>query len=158
AARAGELAERADRLARFLDLLAGESGGGPAGVPMQELRGVLDWPVAGEVEHGFGFRLDPRYRTRIPHNGLTIGARHGEPVRAVYPGEVLFAAPFEGYGPTAVVLHPGRVFTLYAGLDELAVERGQRVLLGEALGTAGGSLYFEVRVDNRPEDPRGWLR
>lgn len=158
AARAGELGERAERLARLLDLLAGQSGGGPAGVPIQELRGVLDWPAAGEVTAGFGFRLDPRYRTRIPHNGLTLATRPGDPVRAVYAGEVLFAAPFQGYGPTAVVLHPGRVFSLYAGLGELAVEPRQTVDLGQPLGRAAGSLYFEIRVGERPEDPRQWLR
>ena len=158
AARTGELAERAERLTRFLDLLAGQSGGGPAGVPMQEVRGVLDWPVTGEVTAGFGFRLDPRYRTRIPHNGLSLDTRPGDEVRAVYPGEVLFAAPFQGYGPTAVVLHPGRVFSLYAGLSELAVEPRQTVALGERLGRAGDSLYFEIRVGEKPEDPKGWLR
>lgn len=158
AAEAGELSERAERLARFLDLLSGQSGGGPSGVPIQELRGVLDWPAAGEVTAAFGFRLDPRYRTRIPHNGLTIATRRGDAVRAVYPGEVLFAAPFQGYGPTAVVLHPGRVFSLYAGLDELAVEPRQAVALGEPLGRAGESLYFEIRVGDKPQDPRHWLR
>lgn len=158
AAEAGELSERAERLARFLDLLSGQSGGGPAGVPIQELRGVLDWPADGEVTTGFGFRLDPRYRTRIPHNGLTLATRRGDAVRAVYPGDVLFAAPFQGYGPTVVVLHPGRVFSLYAGLDELAVEPRQAVALGALLGRAADSLYFEIRVGERPEDPRRWLR
>jgi septal ring factor EnvC (AmiA/AmiB activator) len=158
AARAGELGERAERLARFLDLLAGQSGGGPAGIPIQELQGVLDWPVAGDVTAGFGFRLDPRYRTRIPHNGLTIATRAGDEVRAVYAGEVLFAAPFQGYGPTAVVLHPGRVFSLYAGLAALAVEPRQTVELGQPVGRAADSLYFEIRVGERPEDPRRWLR
>jgi septal ring factor EnvC (AmiA/AmiB activator) len=158
AAQAGELSERGERLARFLDLLSGQSGGGPAGVPIQELRGVLDWPLAGEVTAGFGFRLDPRYRTRIPHNGLTLATRRGDAVRAVYPGEVLFAAPFQGYGPTVVVLHPGRVFSLYAGLGELAVAPRQAVTLGEPLGRAADSLYFEMRVGDKPEDPRLWLR
>lgn len=158
ASEAGELSQRAERLERFLGILSGQSGGGPAGVPMQEVEGVLDWPVAGEVTAGFGFRLDPRYRTRIPHNGLTIATRRGAEVRAVYPGEVLFAAPFQGYGPTAVVLHPGRVFTLYAGLEELAVEPGRSLALGETVGRAAESLYFEVRVDNAPQDPRRWLR
>jgi len=157
-ARAGELAERAERLGRFLGLLSGAHGERPAGVPMQEVKGVLDWPVEGRVTAAFGFRLDPRYRTRVPHHGLTLETRPGEPVRALYPGQVLFAAPFRGYGPTVVILHPGRVFTLYAGLDELAVEARQEVELGQPVGRTAGSLYFEVRVEDRPEDPRGWLR
>ena len=26
------------------------------------------------------------------------------------------------------------------------------------LGAAGERLYFEIRVDNRPEDPLSWIR
>lgn len=160
ARRSEELADKARRLEELLDLLAGEGSGGdgPAGTPVQRFRGVLDRPVEGEVSVVFGPRLDPRYRTRVPHNGLTFAAPPGSEVRAVYAGEVLYAAPFQGYGPTVVVHHPGRVFTLYAGLATLAVERGEAVALGRTLGTAGGDLYFEVRLEKRPEDPERWLR
>jgi septal ring factor EnvC (AmiA/AmiB activator) len=157
AQRADELADRERKMSRFLDLLAG-GGGDPAGTPIQQFRGVLDPPVAGEVSAGFGPRLDPRYRTKVPHNGLSLTTRAGDPVHAVYAGEVLYAAPFQGYGPTVVVHHPGRVFTLYAGLSELAVEVGQKVSLGETLGRAADELYFEVRVEKQPQDPEQWIR
>jgi septal ring factor EnvC (AmiA/AmiB activator) len=158
AQRAGELADRERKMSRFLDLVAGESGADPAGTPIQELKGVLEPPVAGRVTAGFGPRLDPRYRTRVPHNGLSYATTPGAPVAAVYAGKVLYAAPFQGYGPTVVVHHPGRVFTLYAGLGALAVEVGQEVALGQPLGRADDDLYFEVRVEKRAEDPAGWLR
>lgn len=160
AERSEELADKARRLEELLDLLAGQgaAGGGPAGTPVQRFRGVLDRPVAGEVSVPFGPRLDPRYRTRVPHNGLTFATAPGSEVRAVYAGEVLYAAPFQGYGPTVVVHHPGRVFTLYAGLATLAVERGETIDLGATLGTADADVYFEVRVDKQPEDPLLWLR
>ena len=157
AERAGVLTDREEKLRRLLDLLAGR-GGEPEGTPIQSFRGVLEQPVGGEVTAGFGPRLDPRYRTRVPHNGLTLATTSGDEVRAVYAGEVLFAAPFQGYGPTVVVHHPGRVFTLYAGLGALAVERGDTVALGQAVGTAADSLYFEVRVEKKPQDPATWLR
>ena len=156
--RAGELADRERKMSRFLDLVAGESGGELAGSPIQELRGVLDPPVQGRVTAGFGPRLDPRYRTRVPHNGLSYATAPGTPVHAVYAGKVLYAAPFQGYGPTVVLHHPGRVFTLYAGLADLAVEVGQEVSLGQTLGRAAGELYFEVREEKKAEDPAGWLR
>ena len=158
AEQADALSDRERKMSRFLDLVAGESGGEPSGTPIQELRGVLDPPVAGRVTAGFGPRLDPRYRTRVPHNGLTYATAPGAPVSAVYAGKVLYAAPFQGYGPTVVVHHPGRVFTLYAGLADLAVEVGQEVALGATLGHAGGELYFEVREEKKAEDPAGWLR
>ncbi|MDP9122930.1 MAG: peptidoglycan DD-metalloendopeptidase family protein, partial [Acidobacteriota bacterium] len=158
-ARASQLTEKEQKLAAFLDLLYGrQSGGSLAGAPMQELRGVLDWPVRGQVTGRFGPRLDPRYQTRVPHNGIDIATTPGAEVRAVFPGKVLFAAPFEGYGPTVVVLHPGRVFTLYAGLAELKTSREGMVSLGDVVGLAADRLYFEVRVENRPEDPLIWFR
>lgn len=158
AGQAERLAEREKKLAGFLDLLYGKGPAELAGAPMQGLKGVLDWPIRARVTQGFGVRLDPRYKTEVPHNGLSLLTPPGGEVRAVYPGRVLFAAPFEGYGPTVVLLHPGRVFSLYAGLSDLRVARGGMVSLAETVGLASAELYFEIRVENRPEDPRAWLR
>ena len=156
--RAAELTNREQKLAAFIDFLYGTHGGPVSGVPIQDFRGVLDWPVAGRVTVAFGPRRDPRYRTLVPHNGVEIATAAGAEVHAVYPGKVLFASPFLGYGPTVVVHHPGRVFTLYAGLAGLSVGRDAMVSLGDVVGSAADSLYFEIRVENRPENPLDWLR
>lgn len=158
AAEAARLEDREAKLSSFLDFLFGRTDAPLSGRPIQEFRGVLDWPAPGRVTQGFGPRLDPRYGTRVPHNGVELAVTPGAGVRAVYPGKVLFAAPFRGYGPTVIVHHSGRVFTLYAGLEELAVGRDEVVELGEVVGLARETLYFEIRVENRPEDPRAWLR
>jgi septal ring factor EnvC (AmiA/AmiB activator) len=157
-ARAGELEHKVSRLAEFLDLLYGRNPEVLAGRPLQRYKGVLDWPVRGALIAGFGPRLDPRYRTRVPHNGLSLATPPGADVRAVFPGKVLYAAPFEGYGTTVVVHHPGRVFTLYAGLGELRVGQGAMLSLGDVVGLASSKFYFEIRVENRPENPLTWLR
>ena len=68
---------------------------------------MLDWPAPGRMVRGFGPRLDPRYGTRVPHNGIELAVEPGTPVRAVYPGKVLFAAPFRGYGPTVSTSRSG---------------------------------------------------
>ena len=158
AARTSELADREHRLANFLDFLYGRSTSSPAGTPMQQFRGVLDWPAEGRVTSGFGSILDPRYRTRVPHNGVDLAVAPGAEVRAVFAGKVLYAAPFQGYGNTVIVQHPGRIFTLYAGLAAMRVGAEDMVSLGDAVGLAAEKLYFEIRVENRPEDPLNWLR
>lgn len=158
AGRFDALAEREKKLANFLDFLYGRVDAVVSGRPMQEFRGVLDWPVAGTVVTRFGPRLDPRYGTRTPHRGVDLATAAGAAVKAVYPGKVAYAAPFEGYGQTVIVQHPGRVFTLYAGLARLGVAKGDVVTLHAALGEATERLYFEIRVENRPEDPLAWLR
>jgi murein hydrolase activator len=157
AGRAVELADRERKLAAFLDLLYGRSSTDLAGAPMQQFRGILDWPVAGRVVERFGPRLDPRYRTQVPHNGIDLETAVGAEVKAVYPGKVLYAAPFEGYGLTVVVHHPGRVLTLYAGLAELKKAKDDMVSLAETVGLASDRLYLEIRVENHPEDPVSWL-
>ena len=166
AEQARELEAKERKFTRFIDTLmadaeAGDGGDAaePAGTSIREFRGVLDWPVAEpKVKTEFGPRRDPRYLTEVPHNGLGLSVDVGTRVRSVYPGEVLYAADFEGYGPMVVVRHAGRVFTLYAGLQLLNVGPGDVLSLGDVLGASGESLYFEIRVENQPEDPRSWLR
>lgn len=157
---ADERAVLVDRSGRLEDLLVQVDGGGEAlaGRPMQDFRGVLDRPIVGSVIRGFGPRRDPRYRTLVPHNGLQFAGLADAGVRVVYPGRVLYAEVLEGYGETVIVLHPGRVFSLYAGLEGIAVGRDELLSLGQVIGTAGGGLYFEIREDNRPVDPARWIR
>jgi septal ring factor EnvC (AmiA/AmiB activator) len=155
--RSDALAEQAQKLSNLLAFLYGRSPN-PAGTPIQGFRGVLDWPVAGRVSIPFGPRLDPRYRTKVPHNGITLQTRAGAEVEAVFPGKVAFAAPFQGFGQTVIVQHAGRAFTLYAGLAQPRVGQGAVLSLGQLLGVAGETLYFEIRIENRPQDPLLWLR
>ncbi len=157
ASRAVELAAEAARLSQLFADLSGQAA--PlAGMPMQSFRGTLERPAGGEVAIRFGPRPDPRYGTRVPHNGIEIATHPGSAVRVVYPGKVLYAAPFRGLGPTVIVLHPGKMFSLYAGLEGVRVSKGDMVPIGQALGAATDRLYFEIRLDNRPVDPLGWLR
>ena len=157
-ARAVRLADKERKLSNLMDFLAGRARTPLSGQSIHGFRGVLDWPARGDLAQGFGDRRDPRYGTRVPHNGIALNTVAGLPVRAVYPGKVLFAAPFEGYGPTVVVQHSGRVFTLYAGLARLGVRQDDILRLGQAVGSAAARLYFEIREENRPVDPLDWLR
>jgi septal ring factor EnvC (AmiA/AmiB activator) len=157
-ARANVLVERERKLGELISMLTGQLDSMPAGAPITRYRGVLDWPVAGRVIRGFGPRLDPRYGTRVPHNGLQLTTASLDQVRSIYGGHVLLAAPLEGYGLTAIVLHPGRIFSLYAGLAELKVAKDDVLSLGQVVGVVTGQFYFEIRVENRPENPVDWLR
>jgi septal ring factor EnvC (AmiA/AmiB activator) len=157
-ARAVRLAEKERKLSNLMDFLAGRARTPLSGQPIHDFHGVLDWPAQGDLAQGFGDREDPRYGTRVPHNGIALHTVAGTAVRVVYPGKVVFAAPFEGYGQTVVVHHSGRVFTLYAGLGRLGVRQDDILRLGQAVGSATARLYFEIREENRPVDPLDWLR
>jgi septal ring factor EnvC (AmiA/AmiB activator) len=157
--RASALRQREERLDRMITILVSEDRTVLDSTDVRQFKGVLDWPIAGEVVTEFGPRLDPRYRTQVPYNGVAIAAAPGaREVRSIYPGRVLFAAPFQGFGLTVVVQHAGAVLSLYAGLSELKVAKGDVVSLGHVLGSPSGELYFELREDNRAVDPLDWLR
>jgi septal ring factor EnvC (AmiA/AmiB activator) len=63
-----------------------------------------------------------------------------------------------------VVLDHGHgVYSLVTGLGTIHVKVDQRVTMGTRLGfasppTDGGNIYLEIRVNERPEDPRRWLQ
>lgn len=153
------LAEREKKLTQFLNFLYGQHSDNPlSGESITGFRGILDWPAKAKLKIRFGPRRDPQYGTTVPHNGITLTTTAGSPIRTVYPGKVLFAAPFQGWGPTVIVEHAGKVFTLYAGLKSLGVSQDDVLSLNQTLGRADDELYFEIRVDNIPQDPLPWLR
>ena len=126
---------------------------------------VVDDGELGELAFKVGHReLGHLHGEHVAHFGFskavwqelhTAGRIEGHPV---FPGKVLFAAPFEGYGTTVVVHHAGRGLTLYAGLSNCLVNQEDMVTLGQVVGSASDKLYFEIRVENRPENPLNWLR
>jgi septal ring factor EnvC (AmiA/AmiB activator) len=154
----GALADREGKLIDLLDRLSSVGGSTLEGREIQAYRGALDRPIVGSIVRGFGPRRDPRYKTMVPHNGLQFAGLRDEAVRAVFPGRVVFAGELEGYGPTVILLHQGRVFTLYAGLAGISVARDELVSIGQRIGRADSGLYFEVREENRPVDPAEWIR
>ncbi|WP_295707024.1 peptidoglycan DD-metalloendopeptidase family protein [uncultured Brevundimonas sp.] len=73
---------------------------------------------------------------------------------------VAYAGPLGGWGQVVILdLGPGWR-AVVAGLETLDVQAGQRVAGGETLGRSArnGQVYFELRRDERPIDPRPWLQ
>ena len=159
-----ELEEKARRLQRLVSVLSAQAGDA-SGLDVRSFRGALAWPVAGEVIEGFGRQRNPKFATYTTNNGVKIAAAPRVPVRAVFQGTVLFSQWFRGYGNLIILDHGNRVFSLYGNLIGPTVAVGERVATGQGIAQVGdaedgesGYLYFEVRQDNRPEDPREWLR
>jgi murein hydrolase activator len=163
--RLTELEEKARRLERLINLLSQQEGGGVVGQDIRSFQGALPWPVEGKVVEHFGRQRDPKFNTLTTNNGLKIAAAPGIPVRAVFQGTVLFSQWFKGYGNLIILDHGNRVFSLYGNLKSSAVAVGDRIAAGQTIAGVGesedsppGFLYFEIRQDNRPEDPQKWLR
>lgn len=159
------LEEKARRLQRLVDVLSQQKGGLAPQLDIRSVQGALAWPVQGKVVEGFGKQRNPKFSTWTINNGLKIEAVAGTPVQAVFEGTVLFSQWFKGYGNLIILDHGNRVFSLYGNVKSPLVAVGQRVATGQPIAGVGesedassGHLYFEIRQDNRPEDPHKWLR
>jgi septal ring factor EnvC (AmiA/AmiB activator) len=163
--RLAELEEKAKRLERLIDTLSRQKVGGAVAADIRTVQGALGWPVSGRIIERFGKQKDPEFATVTFSNGIRIAAQPGVAVRAVFPGTVLFSQWFKGYGNLIIVDHGNRVVSLYGNLKAPTVAPGERVNAGQGIAGVGdsedaqlGYLYFEIRQDNKPEDPQKWLR
>jgi septal ring factor EnvC (AmiA/AmiB activator) len=158
-----ELRERAARLESLVKKL--ESGKGrkytPTDGPFASQRGRLPWPVAGEVRVGFGRSRHAQLATLHESQGIEIAVVDERPITAVWPGRVLFAAPFRGFGQLLILDHGDGYYTLYAQASRLVRKVGDQVGGGEILAYSGHEgargVYFEIRHHGIPLDPADWL-
>jgi murein DD-endopeptidase MepM/ murein hydrolase activator NlpD len=127
--------------------------------------GTFIRPIAGApITSGFGYRTDPITGQQALHAGIDFGASCGTPIRAAGSGQVLSAAPNDGYGNATVINHGGGLATLYGHQSAFAVSAGQVVAQGQVIGYVGSTgkstgchLHFEVRVNGNPVSPLGYL-
>ena len=123
-------------------------------------KGQLSWPLKGRVAHSYGSRRSGELRWE----GWLIGAKAGDEVKAVHQGLVVFSKYLRGFGLLVIVDHSDGYLTLYAHNQELLKDTGDWVQSNEILSRAGDTggldkpaLYFEIRKDGNPADPKSWL-
>lgn len=104
------------------------------------------------VASGFGYRIDPIYKTPKMHTGLDFAAPIGTPIYATANGRVTFTGFEEGgYGNHIIVNHGYGYETLYGHMVRIKAKRGAVVKRGEILGWVGNTgkstgphLHYEV--------------
>ena len=97
------------------------------------------------------------------HTGLDFKAPRGTPVYAVHDGTVVKLAWHKAYGRMVILEVAPGVTVWYCHLSAVTVALGP-VKVGQQLGRIGSSgnafgphLHLEVRVDDRPTDPKPYL-
>ncbi|MBM3445935.1 MAG: M23 family metallopeptidase [Bacteroidetes bacterium] len=113
------------------------------------------------VSSGFGYRIDPLYKTVKFHPGLDFTAPQGTPVYATADGVVRVAGNLgNGYGNHIIIDHGYAYNTLYGHLFRLKAKRGQSVKRGEVIGYVGNTgkstgphLHYEVIKGKKHLDP-----
>jgi len=136
------------------------AGGGTAVVGT----GEFVRPTAGRVTSPFGMRRHPVHGDMRMHNGIDIGAPHGQAIVAADSGTVVTSQFNASYGNFIVISHGNGVSTLYAHLSTRQVSVGDTVTRGQRIGLVGSTgvstgphLHFEVIVNGSRVNPARWL-
>lgn len=127
-------------------------------------KGGLAWPVSNAVVTGrFGTQPHPTVKNvSISNSGIDFTIQGKGTVKSVFEGEVIGYKEIPGYKKMVIVQH-GSYFTVYSKLDEVNVDKGDKVKKGSVLGTtyadeSGKSqLHFELWKDKTKQDPEKWL-
>ncbi|HEY8389321.1 MAG TPA: M23 family metallopeptidase, partial [Parasegetibacter sp.] len=87
---------------------------------------------------GFGYRIDPIYKTTKFHAGLDFSAPQGTPIYASANGTVVIAGNLgNAYGNHVVIRHGYGYETLYGHMYRIKVKKGAKVKGGEIIGYIG---------------------
>ena len=128
--------------------------------PFAGMQGKLLLPVEGSISHRFG---NQRNQGKLQWHGLFIDAAEGESVYAVHYGRVVFSDWLRGFGLLMIISHGEGYMSLYGHNQALFRETGDWISAGEviaAVGDSGGQnktgLYFEIRIDGKPNNPQNW--
>ena len=117
---------------------------------------LFDWTVDdARLTRGF------LPKKRRPHLGIDLAAKRGTPILAAQGGLVIYTGrEFRGYGKMVLIESGKGWATLYAHMDKILVQEGQKISQGQMIGAMGRTgratgvhLHFEIRKDRGPIDP-----
>lgn len=122
-------------------------------------------PVANKdlkrIASGFGYRIDPVYKTTRFHAGLDFSAPTGTPVYTTGDGVVEKAgSEGDGYGYKVIIKHGYGYSTLYGHNSKVLVKVGQVVKRGETIALVGSTgkstgphCHYEVWKNGQKINP-----
>ena len=122
-------------------------------------------PVSNEtlerVASGFGYRIDPIYKTPKMHTGIDFTAATGTPIYATGDGVVQMSGYDNGgYGNHVIINHGYGYNSLYGHMKKIKARIGEKVQRGEVIGWVGSTgkstgphLHYEVIKNGKKIDP-----
>lgn len=122
------------------------------------------WPVRGTITSHYGNRADPFSGDAELHLGVDISALYNAQIHAPADGIILYSERKAAYGNLLIVDHGNGLTTRYGHLSRSLVKAGQKVKRSDIIGLVGTTgrttaphLHYEVRMNDRPVNPRRYL-
>ena len=127
----------------------------------KKLNESFKWPIRGKILYGFDKWIDG-YKNK----GIDIQAVNGQAVKASKSGVVaLISETPDGWGKVVVLQHDDGSYTWYAYNSRILVKKGDYILQGKTISTAGSTgrakqdkLHFKIFLRGVPVDPISHLR
>jgi murein DD-endopeptidase MepM/ murein hydrolase activator NlpD len=113
------------------------------------------------IASGYGYRIDPIYKTTKMHAGIDFTAPQGTPIYATANGTVRVSGNVgNGYGNHVIINHGYGYETLYGHMVRVKTRSGQKVTRGEIIGWVGSTgkstgphCHYEVHKYGQKIDP-----
>ena len=128
-------------------------------------KGKLPWPVErGVVSSSYGKHASSvSSKVMVTNNGIDIATGENAQARSVFEGVVVSVVKPSASNIGVIIRH-GDFFTVYSQLDEVYVNRGDKVKTKQAIGKVHTDrsegkteLHFELRQGTETLNPAGWL-
>jgi septal ring factor EnvC (AmiA/AmiB activator) len=127
-----------------------------------DAKGKLPWPLKGKVLNRFGASQSAY---PLSQQGWLIAAPEGTDVVAIHGGEVVFSDWLKGYGLVIILNHGdsflslyGRNQALYLSVGDYAAAQQLIASSGKSGGNTQAALYFSLRKQGKPLNPKQWLQ
>jgi len=116
-------------------------------------------PVSGQLGKAYGW-LEQADQSRLFHDGITIIAKEGTPIKAAVEGTVSRIGNETELGRVIVISSQGGIITRYAYCKEILVGLNEEIREGQIIGRVGKTgqalypqLFFSVSVKGQSTDP-----
>ena len=121
----------------------------------------FSWPLRGKILSGYG----PK-EGGLVNDGINISANLNAAVKSAENGIVAYAGnEIKGMGNLIIIQHADGWMTVYAHLNSMNVRRGNKVSVGQNIGSVGKTgkvdkpqLHFEIRKGTKSYNPIQYLK
>lgn len=128
-------------------------------------RGKLPWPVAkGHIVGSFGKHEHPVLKgVMTENNGIDVKTENGAEARSIFSGTVVSVFFLPTIQNCVIVKH-GEYFSVYSGIESVAVKPNQNVSIKQSLGKLHSDkndnltkIHLEIWKGKEKMDPTMWL-
>jgi septal ring factor EnvC (AmiA/AmiB activator) len=115
------------------------------------------------IKNEYGEKVNNATGSHLINNGADFNISKGSKVYSVGSGTVSLIGDIPYYGKVIIITHDNNIRTIYACLNEVNVNTGDKVKTNQVIAKSGSNLegqilHFEIWKDKTPMNPREWIK